>query len=235
MPRGCHFKSARLSRSRPECYLPGMSLFVILLGGDLTVTPRLQGQIAGARVIAADSGMRHAAALGVTPELWLGDFDSASPDDMQSHSGVPREVWPEDKDRTDGEIAIEAALARGADRLVLAGAFGGERTDHAFLHLAAAISLGERGIPVLLTSGNEEGLPLAGNRQSPDWPDGTLFSILAFSDLSDLSVTGVRWPLANRDVPFGSSLVLSNSVQRRATVSLGKGRAMLMARIAAPA
>lgn len=43
----------------------GMSLFVILLGGDLTVTPRLAAQVAGARAIAADSGIRHAAALGV--------------------------------------------------------------------------------------------------------------------------------------------------------------------------
>lgn len=212
-----------------------MSLFVILLGGDLTITPRLSAQIAGARVIAADSGMRHAAALGVTPELWLGDFDSASPGDLKSQSGVPREIWPEDKDRTDGEIAVEAALARGADRLVLAGAFGGERSDHTFLHMAAAISLGERGIPVVLTSGIEEGLPLIRRNQSPDWPEGTLFSVLAFSDLEGLSVTGVRWPLQNRDVPFGSSLILSNSVQGRAGVILGKGRAILLARFAAPA
>ena len=54
-----------------------MTLFLILLGGELTVTERLMRQISGARVIAADSGMRHAAALGVNPELWIGDFDSS--------------------------------------------------------------------------------------------------------------------------------------------------------------
>lgn len=209
-----------------------MSLFVILLGGDLTVTQRLQGQIAGARIIAADSGMRHAAALGVTPELWLGDFDSASAADRDGHAGIPREIWPVDKDRTDGEIAIEAALARGASRLVLAGAFGGDRTDHAFLHMAAAISLGERGIPVVLTSGTEEGLALTMGRQEMGWPDGALFSILAFSDLSGLTVSGVRWPLEHRDVPFGSSLVLSNIVQGRAVLTLGAGRALALARLA---
>ena len=53
-----------------------MSTFVILLGGDLVVTERLRQQIAGARILAADGGIRHAAALGVDPELWLGDFDS---------------------------------------------------------------------------------------------------------------------------------------------------------------
>ena len=54
-----------------------MTCFAILLGGDLTVTPRLKSQIRGARVIAADSGMMHAAALHIMPELWVGDFDSA--------------------------------------------------------------------------------------------------------------------------------------------------------------
>lgn len=49
-----------------------MSTFVILLGGDLVVTERLKRQIAGARVLAADGGIRHAEALGVEPELWLG-------------------------------------------------------------------------------------------------------------------------------------------------------------------
>ncbi|MCB1719598.1 MAG: thiamine diphosphokinase, partial [Candidatus Competibacteraceae bacterium] len=51
-----------------------MSHFVILLGGDLSPTPRLRDQVAGARAIAADSGIRHAEALGLDPELWTGDF-----------------------------------------------------------------------------------------------------------------------------------------------------------------
>ena len=47
------------------CYRDHMTRFAILLGGNLTVTPRLRQQLAGARVIAADSGMTHAAVLGV--------------------------------------------------------------------------------------------------------------------------------------------------------------------------
>ena len=57
-----------------------MSRFIILLGGKLVRTPRLDAQMAGARVIAADAGMCHAAMLGVVPELWVGDFDSAPAD-----------------------------------------------------------------------------------------------------------------------------------------------------------
>ena len=53
-----------------------MSSFVILLGGSLTMTDRLRRQCAGARLIAADSGMRHAALFDRGAELWVGDFDS---------------------------------------------------------------------------------------------------------------------------------------------------------------
>src|SRR5262247_3778312 len=104
-----------------------MSRFVILLGGDLVPTPRVERALDGARVIAADSGMRHAAALGVVPELWTGDFDSVPAELLAEWLDTPREVYPSGKDKTDGELAVDAALARGATSLVLAGAFGGAR------------------------------------------------------------------------------------------------------------
>lgn len=207
-----------------------MSRFAILLGGDLVATPRLLRQLEGARVIAADSGMRHAEALGVQPELWTGDFDSAEESLRASHRHVPIETFPAEKDQTDGEIAIEAALSRGASELMLVGAFGGARADHAFLHLAAAQRLAERGISCLLSSGLQEGRPLLPGQNCFDYDSGTLFSILAFSDLSGLTVSGAKWSLEDHFVPFGSSLTLSNEVQDRLHVSLAAGRAMLLAR-----
>ena len=206
-----------------------MSRFAILLGGDLVATPRLMAQIDGARVIAADSGIRHAHALGVEPELWTGDFDSVVDEMRQDYPHVPTAVFPAEKDMTDGEIAVEAALERGASELVLVGAFGGARADHAFLHLAAAIRLAEAGTPCLLSSGRQEGRPLLPGETNVDLPTGTLFSVLAFSDLQGLTLTGAKWPLSDRFVPFGSSLTLSNEVAGHLTVRLAAGRALLVA------
>lgn len=208
---------------------PSASRFTVLLGGDLVATPRLAAQVAGTRAIAADSGIRHASALGLVPELWTGDFDSVSDAMRERHPDVPTEVFPAEKDQTDGEIAIAAALARGARELVLAGAFGGPRADHAFLHLTAAIDLAERGIACLLASGSQEGHPLVPGESAFDLPPGTLFSVLAFSDLAGLTLSGVKWPLRDRHVPFGSSLTLSNEVTGRLVAGLGSGRALVVA------
>ncbi|MCB1427418.1 MAG: thiamine diphosphokinase [Zhengella sp.] len=206
-----------------------MSTFVILLGGELHATPRLMSQVAGHRVIAADSGMEHAALLGVTPELWLGDFDSADEALFTIYPDVPREAFPQDKDMTDGELAIAEALRRGASAFILAGAFGGPRVDHAFLHLTAAVSVAETGLPVLITSGKQEGYPVLHGENRFDLPHGTLFSILAFNDLEGLTVAGARWPLVEKDVAFGSSLTMSNVALGPLMVELASGRALLVA------
>lgn len=206
-----------------------MSLFTILLGGDLKRTPLVERQVAGSRVIAADAGIAHAAMLDLAPELWLGDFDSVPRHLPDSLAAVPRRTFPREKDKTDGELAIAYALEQGATDLVLVGAFGGMRADHAFLHLSLALHLAEAGTGVLLTSGTQEGVPLLAGRRTFDYDAGTLFSILGFSALSGLSVTGAKWPLDSVEVGFGSSLTLSNEVEGRLRIDLAGGRAMLIA------
>jgi len=206
-----------------------MSRFAILLGGAVTRTPELDAEIAGARVIAADSGICHAETLGLTPELWLGDFDSVPRHLREAYPGIPREVYPSDKDKTDGELAVETALARGATSLVLVGAFGGPRQDHILLHLTQAIQLAEAGIPTVLTSGNQVGRPITcGPVHSFDYTTGTLFSVLPFTALSGLTVEGAKWPLDAVEVPFGSSLTVSNVVDGELKISLKQGRALLL-------
>ena len=206
-----------------------MNPFTILLGGDLVPTSAVASEVAGTRIIAADAGMRHAESLAVVPELWVGDFDS-EPEFLPSHlANIARLRFSHEKDKTDGELAIDIALSRGATSLLLVGAFGGTRGDHEFLHLSLGLRLAEKGMPVRLTSGTQDGYPLLPGDTEFDFPHGTLFSILAFSDLSGLSVKGAKWPLDTVEVEFGSSLTLSNETRGRLAITLGGGRAMLVA------
>ncbi len=206
------------------------STFTILLGGNLRVTDRLRDTIAGSRFIAADSGMRHAAALGVKPELWVGDFDSSDAALIAQFPQVERQAFPPAKNETDGEIATAEAIERGATRLILAGALGGERSDHALQHLFHAMSLAERHLDILLTSGDEEAVPLLPGTRTLDLPKGSLFSVIGFSDLEGLDIIGARYPLDNFSLPFGSSRTVSNVAEGRVEFHLRKGKAMILAR-----
>jgi thiamine pyrophosphokinase len=200
------------------------------MGGPLTPTDRLGTQLAGARVIAADGGMRHANALGLTPELWVGDFDSTPDALIAEWPNVVREPYPAAKNETDGEIAVATALERGAKRLVLAGALSGERSDHAFMHLLYAAKLAEDGIDMLLTSGEEEAYPLLPGSLEIDLPKGSLFSILGLDTLTGLSISGARYPLDNFHLPFGSSRTVSNVAEGTVRFTLSSGRALILAR-----
>ena len=77
-----------------------------------------------ALVIAADGGLRHTQALGIRPDVILGDFDSLGyvPDDSQ--------VYPVEKDDTDAMLAVRVGLERGCDRFLFYGAMDGPRLDH---------------------------------------------------------------------------------------------------------
>ncbi|MBX4958613.1 thiamine diphosphokinase [Rhizobium lentis] len=206
------------------------STFTILLGGELSLTERLRRAISGSRFIAADGGMRHAAALGVTPELWVGDFDSTPADLEGAFPHVPKQPYPAAKAATDGEIAVSEAIARGARRLILAGALGGERSDHALQHLLSAVNLAEDGFDVLLTSGKEEAVPLLAGTIELDLPKDSLFSVPGFSELTGLSIENARYPLTDFHLPFGSSRTISNVAEGKVRFSLGSGRAIVLAR-----
>jgi len=205
-----------------------MTAFTILLGGDLVVTLRLRRQIEGSRVIAADSGMMHAATLRLVPELWVGDFDSAGSELVLQYAEIPRQTFSPDKDATDGAIAVEEALRRGASSIVMVGGLGGQ-TDHTAGLLGQALQLAHGGTPALLSSGEEEAHPVLAGTTRIDLPPESRFSIIPFTDLEGLDLAGVKWPLANRDVPLGSTLTLSNVALGPVTVSLRAGYGMAIA------
>jgi len=205
-----------------------MTRFAILLGGDLTVTPRLKSQIKGARVIAADSGMMHAAALRVLPELWVGDFDSAGSELTVQYRDVPRETFPAEKDATDGALAVDEAIRRGATEIVLLGGLGGQ-TDHTAGLLGQSIEIARQGIACLLTSGVEEAWPLIDRHMKLDLPPETRLSIIPFTELQGLDLSGVKWPLSKRDVPVGSTLTLSNVALGPVEISVTTGYGIAIA------
>ncbi len=226
----CELQVFIFARVRIFRYWRAMTAFTILLGGDLRPTPRVERMVAGSRVIAADGGMRHAEGLGVVPELWVGDFDSSVRELIDRYPTTPRQAYEAQKASTDGEIAVEAALARGATSLVLAGAIGGERTDHAMAHMLLALSLAARRFPTVLTSGDEEAYVLPLGEMMLDLPPESMFSVIGFSALDGLRVENARYPLEDFHLEFGSTRTISNVALGPVTFTLRAGQAIVLAR-----
>ncbi len=196
----------------------------ILVGGRLSLTPALAALPRPHLVIAADGGARHAAALNVNIDAWVGDFDSS--DDLRLDA--PREVHPAAKNSTDAELAVQVARQRGAGELVVLGAFGG-RFDHAFALALGACRLSAEGLRVTLHSGDEAGYPLLpGTPVALNLRAGQVFSVLAASQLSGLTLRGARWPLQSAEVRLGSGWTLSNeALGGKLEAEVGAGVALL--------
>ncbi len=205
-----------------------MGRFAILLSGDLTVTRRLRRQLEGARVIAADRGMIHAAVLGLSPELWVGDFDSAGSELAVQYKHVERHTHPAEKAATDGSLAIAVALERGARELILVGGLGGQ-ADHVLGHFGQILGLAKSGLAAFMTSGDEEAYPLLPGSHEIDLPAHSRLSIVPYTDLIAIDIGGVKWPLVKRDVPLGSTLTLSNVAHGAVRIGLKTGHGIVIA------
>ncbi|MBQ6623873.1 MAG: thiamine diphosphokinase, partial [Mogibacterium sp.] len=71
-------------------------------------------------IVFCDSGLKHMAKLGVTPDLIVGDFDSHE----NPHLNVETIVLPCVKDDTDTVFAVKEAIKRGFDDFLLIGVVG---------------------------------------------------------------------------------------------------------------
>ena len=91
-------------------------------------------------VIAADGGLKYLDALGVKPDLVLGDFDSLGR--VPAGGNVMR--YPPEKDDTDMMIAVKEGLCRGFSRFALFGGLGG-RLGHTLANIQTLAYLSKHG------------------------------------------------------------------------------------------
>lgn len=209
--------------------MSGGLVAAVLAGGPGQVHERLRAALQGVRlIVAADAGMELAEALGVRPDLWVGDFDSARPELIERHASVPTLEYPRDKDELDLELAIEAARQRGATDLVLCGVFDG-RLDQTLAALFIAARLREQGVGVRLYGGSHEAHVLtAGDELAAALPAGTVFSVLSLCAPARVDVCGARFPLEDAELPYGVGLGLSNRATDGPHVTVREGTVVVL-------
>src|SRR5512145_747144 len=99
-----------------------MQRIIIFANGDLPDLNKVRSLLrADDFIICADGGTRHAFALGLMPNLVIGDMDSISKAHWQrvQEAGVPIELFPPDKNETDLELAINRAVEFEPDEITI--------------------------------------------------------------------------------------------------------------------
>ena len=172
-------------------------------------------------VLAADGGARHAASFGVRVDRWVGDGDSIDPAELArlAAAGVAIEHAATDKDESDTELALLAAMRAGADAVVILGGLGGVRVDHALANLGLLThpDLGAR--PAWLYDEMASRISLisaprpAGGAVARDLEgrEGDLVSLLPLGhDAAGVRTEGLRFPLHGETLTAGRTRGLSN-------------------------
>jgi thiamine pyrophosphokinase len=184
-------------------------------------------------VVAADGGVRLAEPLGLIVDRWVGDGDSLEPAleaDLRRR-GIPVLRAPEDKDESDTELALVAAIDAGATDISIIAALGGARFDHALANvgLLAHPRLGDRacrllgpGSRVTLLTGPVEG--------AFEGRAGDIVSLLPFgAGVAGVRTAGLRYPLRDEPLPAGPARGLSNvRTEEVARVRVEGGRLLVV-------
>ncbi|HIZ62358.1 MAG TPA: thiamine diphosphokinase [Candidatus Gemmiger avistercoris] len=168
-------------------------------------------------IVACDAGYRNAAALGVRPDLIVGDFDSAP----QPRTEGDTIVLPHVKDDTDTQYAARWLAEHGFEEVVMLGALGGPRVEHMLANLSTGLFLSLHGVRTILADSRSEmhyllpGQPLELPRR--DWMYLSLFALGA--PLTGVFERGVYYPLENAtltelDYPLGTSNEFTEPVAR---------------------
>ena len=190
-------------------------------------------------VVAADGGLARARAIGLRPDILVGDLDSLDPALLAAAEadGIPVRRARTDKDESDAELALLAAIERGATRITVLGAFGGPRLDHALANLwllahpalaSAAIVLLDAGSRAFLVQApGPDGGPVI--RGLPG-PDGATITLLPFGgDVAGITTGGLAYPLRDEPLTVGPARGLSNvRTGIDATVTVRSGRLLVV-------
>jgi thiamine pyrophosphokinase len=211
-----------------------VAVALIVADGDVpsrAAIDELLGGVAPADllVLAADGGALKATALGLSPQVVVGDADSLSDDDVAElrRGGAEVLVFPRDKDESDTQLAVREAMRRGAERLVVVGAFGGKRVEHTLANILLLTLPELRGRDASLADGASVLRVLfGGERLEINGRPRDYVSLLPLSEqASGVTTEGLAYPLRDATLRQGPARGLSNEMTtERAGVSLAAGR-----------
>jgi thiamine pyrophosphokinase len=204
---------------------------VIVANGPMPKPPFRRIQIGdGDVVICVDGGASNALALGLRPDVVIGDMDSVGTE-LREHlqqEGCRLVEYPSRKDETDSELAVRYALAQGAKELILLAAVGG-RIDHTLANVMLLTIPELETVDARLIDGNQE-VRLVRDRVLIVGRPGETVSLLPVSgDVGGIHTEGLEYPLHGGTLKFGAARGVSNVLTAaQASVQVERGLLLLV-------
>ena len=156
-------------------------------------------------VIAADGGLTHTQALGITPDVILGDFDSLG------YTPEGANVFPVEKDDTDAMLAVRRGLALGYRDFLLYGSLDGPRLDHTVANFQTLQFLADNGARgVLVGNTTMAAVVKDGSLSFPAEAAGTISVFCHGKDAQGVTLEGLYYPLEKGTLTAGFPLGASN-------------------------
>lgn len=195
-----------------------MKTCLIITGGPIDL--RFAGDFLKKRsfnkIIAVDAGLEAVKALGLLPDVIVGDFDTVDQtvlSEFRKQEHIVWEVHQPEKDETDTELAFNRAMAAGCGEIAVLGATGG-RLDHMIGNIHLLYPCLQKGIfAYLLDPQNKVYLLDEGKDFFKETLWGKYVSFLPLSqEVKGITLTGFRYPLREKDIEIGTSLCISNEL-----------------------
>ena len=176
--------------------------------------------------IAADSGYENAIDLGEKPDILLGDFDSIS---VRPDKDIETVEVPSEKDFTDTQLAIETAVRKGADDIVIIGGLSG-RLDHTLSNLSALEDLWSKRIHAVATDGFNRVRYIDSSSALIPHSHYKYLSVIAVSDvLKGVDIEGCKYTLKNAKISRSFQFAVSNEIVGNcALIAIRKGKAFIV-------
>ncbi|MBO5845732.1 MAG: thiamine diphosphokinase [Clostridia bacterium] len=174
--------------------------------------------------IAADGGYNNATLLGEKVDIALGDFDSLGKAADEIPENVEKIKVPAEKDETDTQLAVNLALSRGADDLVIIGGLDG-RLDHTLSNLAILEAMSEMGVHCVMTNGQNRARYIRSTSTLIARSGFKYLSIIAADEsVKGVSAEGCKYPLKNARLSRKFQYAVSNEIVGNcALISVKKG------------
>ena len=197
-------------------------------------SPLVRNALNGAGlIVAADSGANRSALSSAscpTSSSATSTRSRATTSSISKPVGVEFEPHPDPEQRTDGDVAIEYALKRGATSIIVVGLFGGPRYDHAVANLYLLTHPSLRQIPTWTVDGWTALTALNGDGVSQAHFHGRIGDYVTITAVSEtvegITTVGLKWPLANATFTRGLNQGTSNElINDRAMIQIAAGTA----------